>query len=117
MIRLSTLLLLAMTSLTVAACSGEDGGAPAAPTGLAAAPLSGGAHLTWSDNASNETEYMVMRMREGVDTEYAIITTLPFDTEQYHDAPLMSGSTYMYMVMAMNDEGESGSNEVTFNAP
>ena len=60
---------------------------------------------------------MVMRMVDGVDTEYEIISTVPFDTEQYHDAPLTSGTTYMYMVMAMNDAGESDSNEVTFDAP
>jgi len=42
---------------------------------------------------------------------------LPFNTQQYHDAPLTSGMTYVYMVMAMNDAGESDSNEVTFAAP
>ena len=113
--------LLASTSLSLAACgSGDDdggGGPPAAPSGLAAEPLAGGAHLTWTDNADNETEYMVMRMEEGVDTEYSVIATLEFDTTTYHDAPLTAGSTYMYMVMAMNDEGESESNEITFDAP
>ncbi len=103
-----------------AACGGGDdggGGPPAAPSGLAAEALSGGAHLTWTDNSDNETEFMVMRMEEGVDAEYEVITTLEFDSEQYHDAPLTSGSTYVYMIMAMNGAGESESNEVTFNAP
>jgi len=45
------------------------------------------------------------------------MATLEFDTTQYHDAPLTSGATYRYMIMAMNDAGESESNEVTFNAP
>lgn len=113
--------LLAMFStLLLAACSGGDdgaGGPPAAPSGLAAEPLTGGAHLTWTDNADNETEFMVMRMEDGVDTEYQVVATVPFDTEQYHDAPLTSGTTYVYMVMAMNDDGEAESNEVTFDAP
>ena len=109
-------LVTAFTTLALTACGGDDAASPpAAPTGLAAAPLSGGAHLTWTDNADNETEYMVMR-KQGA-AEFAVVTTLPFDTEQYHDAPLTSGMTYMYMVMAMNDAGEVESNEVTFTAP
>jgi hypothetical protein len=60
---------------------------------------------------------MVMRMEDGVDTDYQVLETLEFDTTLFHDAPLASGSTYMYMIMAMNDDGESESNEVTFDAP
>lgn len=109
----------ALMCLLPAACSEEHGGGvpPAAPSGLGAEPLTGGAHLTWTDNATDETQYMVLRMEDGVDTEYEVITTLPFDAESFHDTPLTSGSTYMFKVMAMNDEGESESNEVTFDAP
>jgi len=110
-----------LATLGLAACGGgHDGGgdgAPAAPSGLTAEPLTGGAHLTWRDNSDNETEFMVMRMEDGVDTDYEVMATLEFDTTQYHDAPLTSGATYRYMIMAMNDAGESESNEVTFNAP
>ena len=104
-------------ALVLAACGGDDASAPVAPSALSAAPLTGGAHLTWSDNSDNETEFMVMRMQAGVDAELEVLTTVPFDTEQYHDAPLTSGVSYTYMIMAMNDAGESTSNEVTFNAP
>ena len=111
---------LILSVLLLAACgSGDDvsGSPPAAPSRLTAEPLAGGAHLTWTDNADNETEYMVMRMVDGVDTEYRVVATLPFDAGQYHDAPLTSRITYMYMVMAMNDDGQTASNEVTFAAP
>lgn len=111
-------LVAAFTTLALAACGdgGHGGGdGPAAPSGLGAEALSGGAHLTWTDNADNETEYMVMR-KQGT-AEFTIVATLPFNTQQYHDAPLVSGMTYIYMVMAMNDAGESNSNEVTFAAP
>lgn len=105
----------------VPAC-GDDGdhggdGGPAAPSGLSATPLAGGAHLTWTDNSDNETEVMVMRKQEGVDTALQLVATLPFDSEQYHDAPLTSGATYRYLVMAMNDAGASESSELTFLAP
>ena len=96
---------------------GDDGAtAPVAPTNLAAAPLSGGAHLTWVDNSDNETEFMIMRM-VGVDTTYQELTTVPFDTTQYHDAGVTPGTVYMYQIMAMNDAGAAESNEVTFTAP
>lgn len=111
---------LIFTSLFVAvAACGTDGtdSAPTAPSGLTAAAVSGGAHLTWTDNSDNETEFMVMRMQDSVDTEMQIIATVPFDTSQYHNAPLTSGQTYVFMVMAMNHAGESESNEVMFSAP
>ena len=60
---------------------------------------------------------MVMRMKDGTDSEYQHVTTLPFNAAQYHDAPLTSGGTYMYMIVAMNGDGEAESNEVTFTAP
>ena len=112
-------LLPAFSALLLSACGSDDAGgtAPAAPSGLAAASLAGGAHLTWTDNSDNETEFMVMRMKDGVDTAFQHITTLEFNTTQYHDAPLTSGATYRFMVTAMNDAGESESNEVTFAAP
>jgi fibronectin type III domain protein len=100
------------------ACSDEHGGGngPAAPSGLAAEALGDGAHLTWTDNSDDETGFMVMRM-EHPDGDYEELGTVPFDTTQYHDEPLTSGTTYMYMVMAINDGGESDSNEVLFTAP
>lgn len=96
-------------------CGGEDA-PPAAPTGLTAEALSGGAHLMWDDNADNETEYMVMRR---LDTETALdhVATLDADSTEYHDAPLASGATYVYVVSAMNDAGAGDSDELTFSAP
>ena len=117
----SRLFFAALASLQLVACGGGGhgggDGAPAAPTGLTAQSSAGGAHLTWTDNSDNETEFMVMRMEVGVDTGYEVAATVEFNTTQYHDAPLTSGSTYMYQIMAMNNDGESLSNEVTFAAP
>lgn len=98
---------------------GGDEGAPAAPSDLTVEELEGGAHLTWTDNSDNETQFMVMRMNVTDGGEYAAIASPPFDTTQYHDADgLESGKDYMYMVHAMNDEGMSDpSNEVEFTAP
>jgi len=112
--------LLAIT-LAFAGCMSDSehggGAGPAAPSALTASALSGGAHLTWSDNSDDETEFMVMRMEDGVDADYVVIATVPFDSTSYHDAPLTAGASYMFQVMAMNDDGESESNAITFDAP
>ena len=105
--------------LGLAACSGDDGGGavPAAPTNLTGSVLSGGAHLTWVDNSDNETQFMIMRKEAG-GADFTTVATPTFNTTTYHDAPLTSGKTYVYMVMAMNDAGESpGSNEVMVAIP
>lgn len=98
-----------------AGCGSEDGNtdsAPAAPTNLAVSNLSGGAHLTWVDNANNEEMFMIMRKAQG--GAYGDIEMLTFNTTSYHDASVTAGTTYLYMVMAMNEKGEASSNEVTF---
>jgi hypothetical protein len=53
--------------------------------------LSGGAHLTWKDNTNNETQFMIQRKEMGSTAAYATVASPPFDTSQYHDAPLTAG--------------------------
>ena len=100
--------------LSLAACGGMDMSLPA-PTSLKVEELSGGAHLTWKDNATNEAMYMVER-KDGSGAFKAIKSDLEFDTTAYHDAPLMAGVVYTYRVMAMGKDGKSSpySNEATF---
>lgn len=116
---LRAVLLASLSISALASCADEGGadGPPAAPSGLTAEPLGGGAHLTWTDNSDNEVHFMVMRMEDGVDTEYQQIAMTTFDTAQYHDTDVTAGGTYMYKITAMNEAGESDSNEVTFDAP
>jgi len=95
----------------------SNGKGPSAPSELAVAPLTGGAHLTWKDNSDDEENFMVLRQQMGTDADYETLVTLPFDSVQYHDAPLTSGMTYSYKIMAMNGQGESESNVVMLTAP
>ena len=101
------LILLAGVGLLTPGCGGDDEhhegdeGAPVAPSGLTVEELDGAAHLTWTDNSDNETQFMVMRMNVTDGGEYAAVASPPFDTIQYHDASgLESGKDYMYMVHA-----------------
>lgn len=51
-------------TLFLASCAMDHGDAdspPAAPTGLEASEVAGGAHLTWTDNSDNEDRFTVMR--------------------------------------------------------
>ena len=89
---------------------------PAPPSDLMAIELLGGAHLTWKDNSDNEASFMIERkVGAGV---FAELITVPFDTTQHHDEPLVVGETYVYRVMAMPKSGGHpdgrSSNEVTF---
>jgi hypothetical protein len=108
----------------VGACGDDmdmDGSSlPKKPTDLKLEPLSGGAHLTWKDNSNDESAFMVERAAGAA--KFETLATLPFDTVQYHDAAITSGTTYKYRVMAMPKEGGHSdkteySNEVEFAAP
>lgn len=103
----------------VAACSASDpaGGAPAAPSGLTVVALGGGAHITWVDNSDDEDGFAIMRMEVGTDAAPREIDSVPFNTNQYHDAPVTTGVTYMYMIVATNASGEAATAEVMFVAP
>lgn len=107
------------SALALGACASDSKATvPTAPTMLTVELLSGGAHLTWKDNSDNETQFMVMRKDAAGSADYAQVASPPFNTTTYHDAPLTSGKTYMYMVSAMNDAGESApSNEVMISIP
>jgi hypothetical protein len=104
-----------LAGLFTSSCSSDHGDAdapPAAPTNLVVSNVSGGAHLTWTDNSDNEDHFMIMR--KTATTAYDDIATLTFNAVQYHDASVTAGTTYTYKVVAMNGKGEASSNEVTF---
>lgn len=98
-----------------------DPGAPEAPTGLVASALSSSIiALTWTDNATSETQYRVYRGTYlfGIGT---LVATLDPGTESYRDEGLTASTAYVYQVVASNASGDSPrSNEDsarTFSAP
>jgi hypothetical protein len=120
--RVSSCTLAVLALAIAAACGSDDGdsgdsGPPVPPEMLEAAVAGDGAHLTWVDASDDETEFMVMRKDVTAGGDYQTVGTVPFDTTSYHDAPLASGTTYMFMVMAVNGAGTSNSNEVELMMP
>ena len=114
-----TLLALLVTLPACMVGSIEDvASGPPAPSELKATAESGGVHLTWKDNSTDETHFMVMRMMHdhddhGAEAEMKPIATVDANMTTYHDATVEPGMTYMYMVGAMGASGgESDSNEV-----
>jgi len=107
-----------LASLLFAGCAADEPlQAPAAPSTLAVSLLGAGAHLTWLDNSSDEDEFIVMRQQMGTDADMKELARVPFDTVTYHDEPIASGATYLYMVTATNAAGDASSNQATFVAP
>lgn len=86
------------------------GGNPAvasAPSGLSVTALSSGSiRLNWTDNADNESAYLLERS-EGGNGNYALIATLPANTTSFLDEGLQAGTTYFYRLRASNSAGNS----------
>lgn len=81
---------------------------PAAPTDLAATVLGADAiDLQWTDNATNESRYVVERTTDA--TIWTVVAVLPADASQVTDAGLLPDETYTYRVFAENAVGSSPS--------
>jgi len=89
---------------------------PAAPSNLLAQAQFGPVvNLSWTDNASDETGFVVERSTNG--GAFATVATLGADVTAYSD-PVQPGTSYVYQVYALNDSGRSGySNAVTVVTP
>ncbi|MBN1676756.1 MAG: fibronectin type III domain-containing protein, partial [Kiritimatiellae bacterium] len=80
---------------------------PAAPSGLTATAVSStSVALSWTDNASNETQYKIDRRRSGTDT-WVRVAEPGANTTAYTDSGLSPNTDYYYMVKASNAAGNS----------
>ena len=103
--------------LSATSCADDGAAGPVAPTNLMATPLGAGAHLTWKDNSMDESEFVVMRMQVGTDPAMRELGRVPFNGNSFHDEPITSGASYMYVVIATNADGDAPSNQAAFVAP
>jgi glucose/arabinose dehydrogenase len=86
---------------------------PAAPSGLNASFTDWTVTLNWTDNANNETRYIVQR-RAGLGSQWVNRTILTGNITQFVDIDVVPNATYLYRVIAGNALGNSTtSNEVT----
>ena len=104
----------ALTAARVKAHSDIGGGAPpppppvAAPSNLSAtAASSSQIDLTWSDNANNETEFILQRSTSS-DFSSAASIPLPENATSYSDTGRAGSTTYHYRLKAQNASATSG---------
>ncbi len=73
------------------------------PTGVAiSSTTSNSLSLSWTDVASNETAYKIQRATAAGGPFVDVVSNLAPDTTAYTDSGLLSGTTYYYLVSAMN---------------
>ncbi len=85
----------------------EEISIPKAPSDLNATEItSDSVTLKWSDNSDDETGFKILRDGE-------VIATLDENTTEYTDENLSSNTTYTYIVVAINEGGESESDPIS----
>jgi hypothetical protein len=89
---------------------------PAAPGGPTLMLMGTGIHVSWIDNSDDEDAFVIERRDDGGGA-FMEVTTLPFDSADYHDAPLTAGVTYTYRVGASGADGTSWSGEQSLMKP
>lgn len=73
-------------------------------------------NIAWTDNATNEANYVVER-KKGTGS-YAVVATLSADTTAFNNTGLSKNTTYTYRVKATNGGGDSAySNEASAKTP
>ncbi|KAE8762733.1 multicopper oxidase domain-containing protein [Georgenia thermotolerans] len=111
----------AFPSLTASSTSEPVGvNTPAAPSSLAATLQAGPrVSLTWRDNASNESGFVVERSADG-GTTFTQLASVPArsgtGTVTYADTSPSLGATYVYRVTAVNVAGASAPARLTVTA-
>ncbi len=80
---------------------------PAAPSNLQVSLLlSLQTRLTWTDNATTETGFVIERSDNG--DPFVVIASPAANTTLYTDSTVVPGHTYTYQVAAVNGSGRSG---------
>jgi RHS repeat-associated protein len=86
----------------------ENQALPAAPTTLAASPISSRQiNLTWTDNSNNETNFVVERSIISGSGFSVISSTVPTNAVSYSDNTVLPSTQYFYRVLAINSSGSS----------
>jgi hypothetical protein len=100
---------------TYADVTPANASAPAVPAGLTATPGANQVALSWADSAGTTTSYNIKRSTT-TGTEVTI-ATVNEPTVTYTDTTAAGGTTYFYVVSAVNPTGESANSAEKFATP
>jgi len=90
---------------------------PASPSGLTTSTSNISVILNWTDNANNETGYVVQRC-QGAACTPADLVTVAANLTSFTDNTASQKAVYVYQVLASNPSGRSGaSNQSTVITP
>ena len=102
--------------LTIVSCSNKKSTdpsqdhVPAAPSNLIGEVLSSSSiRLTWADNSSNETRFLIFRSNTGI---WSQIATTPQNHTTFTDTNLLEVTSYQYYVVATNNAGNSTASDI-----
>ncbi len=96
------------TATTTAAPVALASVAPAAPSNLVSASLSSNqVVLTWTDNASNELNYLIERCRGTNCTSFSQVGSVGTDVTTFSNTGLRRNASYSFRVNASNATGKS----------
>lgn len=93
------------------------GSPPAAPSNLQGTHINcNQINITWQDNSTDETNFIIDRKTEG--GSYSVRATLTANQTSYSDSTVSANTKYYYRVKARNSYGDSSySNEINITTP
>lgn len=92
---------------------GGGGAAPASPTALVSGAVTRSqAVLNWTDNATNELNYLVERCRGSGCTNFSQVASVSANATTYSVSGLRANSSYSFRVRATNAAGQSAYSNV-----
>ncbi|WP_370978728.1 zinc-dependent metalloprotease family protein [Agaribacterium sp. ZY112] len=93
--------------------NGNGGNSLQAPSGLGATSASEDSiRLSWRDNSSEETQFVIQRSRQS-DSGFTQVATAPSNSTNYIDAGLTAGTTFYYRVRALSNNAQSSWSNTT----
>ncbi|MFH1383105.1 MAG: cytochrome c3 family protein [Chloroflexota bacterium] len=86
---------------------------PSAPTGLSATAISATqVNLTWTDNANNESGFLIQRATDNTFSTNLVTLTVGANIRSYNDTSVIAGTTYYFRVFATGSAGNSAASNI-----